>query len=90
MDLCQVIVEASDLKINEDIIPDARQYNRWCLCVNMATPTKRKPEGYEGGRQMVLWALLMGVVHCDEGFFSLSNYRAAKNWTYGEITKRLK
>ena len=39
---------------------------------------------------MVLWALLMGVVHCHEGFFSLTNYRDAPNWTYGEVTKRLK
>jgi hypothetical protein len=32
----------------------------------------------------------MGVVHSKEGFFSLSKYRDAPNWTYGEVTKRLK
>ena len=90
MYICLEIVEESNLLASMVMIPDARQGNRWCLCVNLASPTSGKPKKYQGGRKEVLWALLMGVVHSKEGFFSLSRYRDAPNWTYGEVTKRLK
>jgi hypothetical protein len=39
MDICLEIVEESNLLASTVMIPDARQANRWCLCVNLASPS---------------------------------------------------
>ena len=37
-----------------------------------------------------MWALLMGIVHDMDSFFSLHHYQDAQEWQYAEFTKRLK
>ena len=39
MNVCLEIVEESNLIVGNVMIPDARQENRWCLCVNLASPS---------------------------------------------------
>ena len=39
MNMCLEIVEESNLLVSKVMIPDARQGNRWCLCVNLASPS---------------------------------------------------
>ena len=39
MNICLEIVEESNLLVGNVMIPDARQANRWCLCVNLASPS---------------------------------------------------
>jgi hypothetical protein len=84
-------VEGDDigLKLSGEIMPDVRQSNRWCLCVKRAWPSQRPPEGYRGGSKEVMWALLMGVIHDRDNFFSLHCYQNSEEWQYAEITKRL-
>ena len=39
MNICLEIVEESNLLVGNVMIPDVRQANRWCLCVNLASPS---------------------------------------------------
>ena len=37
-----------------------------------------------------MWALLMGIAHDRDSFFSLWCYQDANEWDYGEVLKRLR
>ena len=37
-----------------------------------------------------MWALLMGIAHDRDSFFSLQCYQDANEWEYGEVLKRLR
>ena len=92
MNTCLKTVEDDDLDLtlSEEAMPDVRQYNRWCLSVNKAWPTLKPPGGYRDGSKEVMWALMMGIAHDRDSFFSLHRYQDANEWEYGEVLKRLR